>query len=298
MTMEAAIIKFIESLQLKNYTKATILSRNEELKRFLVYCKIENIKLVDDLNEQNISQYQLEVKQRYLAVTTKIHYLVVVKQLCFFLYENNFLLMNYSKLLYIPKREKRIPRNIFSLDEIKSMIALPNLSKNKGLRDRAILELFYSCGLRRSELCHLKVFDIDFIKSLIFVRSGKGRKDRLIPVGQRALSWLKKYLEHARVNLIDHRHDNFVFLSTRGGALRIESMKNLIRIYKIRAGIEKHGACHLFRHSMVTHMLENGADIRYIQEMLGHSCLDSTVIYTKVEIGHLQKVINQYHPLG
>ena len=176
------------------------------------------------------------------------------------------------------------------------MLARPDVSLPEGLRDRAMLELLYSTGLRRAELAGLLLFDVDATRGTVFVREGKGRKDRVVPVGERALAWTLKYLEEARPKLAGARDEGVLFLGDAGEGLHVDYLTQRVRQYVVAAGLEKPGACHLFRHSMATAMLEGGADVRFVQEMLGHVSLETTQLYTRVTVEKLKAVHAATHP--
>jgi integrase/recombinase XerD len=159
-----------------------------------------------------------------------------------------------------------------------------------------MLETFYSTGMRRTELVNLKLYDVDRAAGVVTIREGKGRKDRVIPIGERAVAWLDKYLDQARPRLATEPDDMTLFLTVQGEPLGRTTLSYIIRQYVEAAGIGKHGACHLFRHTMATLMHEGGADIRFIQQMLGHARLDTTQIYTHVSIRMLKQIHSATHP--
>jgi len=165
-----------------------------------------------------------------------------------------------------------------------------------GLRDRAILETFYSTGIRRKELSQLAVFDLDAERGTILVREGKWRKDRMVPIGDRALAWIEKYLSEVRPQLVVDPDPGNLFLGQTGEPLAPGWLTSRASTYIHKAGLAKQGGCHLFRHTMATLMLEGGADIRFIQEMLGHATLQATQIYTKVSIKKLKEIHTVTHP--
>lgn len=165
-----------------------------------------------------------------------------------------------------------------------------------GVRDRTMLEVLYATGLRRSDLLHLKIFDVDFERGTLFVRQGKGNKDRVLPVSVRARSWIKRYLEEVRPSLVAAPDEGWLFLTTLGERPTPELLTQSVHRYVKQAELGKSGSCHLFRHTMATLMLEGGADLRSIQEMLGHASLESTEIYTKISVRRLQAVYEATHP--
>jgi integrase/recombinase XerD len=181
-------------------------------------------------------------------------------------------------------------------EEAERLMIQPDVRDPLGMRDRAILETFYSTGIRRMELVNLKLFHVDHLRGTLSVWLGKGKKDRVVPIGERALAWVDKYLREARPQLVMEPDEGTIFLSIEGGPFHLDRMSKLVRDYVEQANLGKCGACHMLRHTMATLMLENGADIRFIQEMLGHSELQSTQIYTQVSIRQLKKIHSATHP--
>ncbi len=205
-------------------------------------------------------------------------------------------LYNPASEIELPKVEHRLPKPALTVAEAEQVLAQPDLSGPVGVRDRAILEVFYSTGIRRAELAHLAIFDLDIQRQTLLVRQGKGAKDRMVPVGTRALAWVGRYLAETRPTLAVEPDDATLFLTVDGTPIALDRLTQLARDYVKASGVAKTGACHLFRHTMATVMLEGGADIRYIQAMLGHARLDTTQIYTQVSIRALQAVHAATHP--
>jgi integrase/recombinase XerD len=208
----------------------------------------------------------------------------------------NQLLANPAADLDLPRAEKRLPRHVLTASETERVLALPDVSEPLGLRDRAILEAFYSTGMRRMELLGLKLYDLDQERGTVFIRQGKGKKDRMIPMGERAFAWVSRYLEEARGSLALTPDEGIVFLTNVGLVFEPNRLTQLVRHYVDKAEIGKTGACHLFRHTCATLMLENGADIRFIQQLLGHEKLETTQIYAQVSIRMLKEVHTRTHP--
>lgn len=180
--------------------------------------------------------------------------------------------------------------------EITQVLAHASLATPIGLRDRALLETGYSTGLRRMELIRLRLYDLDRARGVVVVREGKGRKDRVVPIGERAIAWLEKYLAEARPAFVAEPDEGRVFVTRTGRPFHPNHLSRLVRHYVIAAGIAKKGACHLLRHTMATGMLEHGADVRVIQEILGHARLTTTQLYTRVSIRLLKAVHTATHP--
>jgi integrase/recombinase XerD len=177
-------------------------------------------------------------------------------------------------------------------------LAVPNVLDPLGVRDRAMLEVFYSTGMRRTELCRLELPDFNAERRTLHIRQGKGKKDRMVPVGERAVAWLGRYLREARPRLCLDTRTQTLFLTGYGDAFNPDVISRRVTEWMQKAGIAKKGSCHLLRHTCATHMLEGGADIRYIQQLLGHEKLDTTAIYTEVSIKQLQEVHARCHPAG
>jgi RHS repeat-associated protein len=208
------------------------------------------------------------------------------------------LLANPAADLDLPRKQARnLPKSL-SEAEITRLLELPDLSSPFGLRDRVILELFYATGIRRAEMADLDLSDFDLSLQTLHVRRGKGGKDRILPVGARAAEWLNRYLAEVRPLLAHLPAETSLFLSGYGTRLTKAFLGTWVSGMMKRAHVSKPGSCHLFRHSCATHMLEGGADIRYIQAMLGHARLDTTQIYTHVSIRTLQDVHARTHPHG
>ncbi len=208
--------------------------------------------------------------------------------------------MNPAAELELPRLPKRLPRAVLSVSEMERVLMQPDITSPLGLRDRAILEVLYSTGIRRMELVGLDVSDLDAERGTLLVREGKGAKDRLVPIGERAIRWTEQYLDKARPllarrALTDHA-GRVLFLSARGTRIRATKLTERLHQYVVNAGIEKPGSVHIFRHTMATLMHDAGADIRDLQEMLGHAQLSTTEIYTHVSIERLKQVHTETHP--
>jgi integrase/recombinase XerD len=179
--------------------------------------------------------------------------------------------------------------------EVEAILNQADPANAQGLRDRAMLETLYSTGMRRMELPGLALYDVDLTRRLVFVREGKGRRDRVIPIGERACAWVEKYVTEARPLLIV-ANPEALFVSDYGEPITPEFLAAKVKRYMQFAGIDKPGATHLFRHACATHMLENGADTRFIQALLGHADLATTQIYTHVSIEKLKEIHAATHP--
>ena len=203
--------------------------------------------------------------------------------------------VNPALSLELPKTEHRLPEAVLAVSEVEAILALPDTTTALGIRDRAILEVFYSCAIRRSELIALRVADIDHARGTLFVRQGKGSRDRFVPIGERARQWVARYCDDVRPTL-ETKHRATLFLTVTGGAIAPDVLSRLVSAYVKVGAPDKKGSCHLFRHTTATLMLDAGADVRHVAEMLGHQKLETTMGYTRVSMGKLQEVHARTHP--
>ena len=189
--------------------------------------------------------------------------------------------------LLLPRRPQHLPRAVLSAAEVEAVLVQSDLATPLGVRDRALLEVLYSAGIRRLELIHLTLQDVDPLRGVCFVREGKGQKDRVVPIGQRALDWIERYLTTARLRLVVPPDDGVLFLTVRGRPLATNRLSELVHRYVAAAGFPTKGSCHVFRHTLATLLLQGGADVRHIQAILGHADLRTTARYTHVVIDEL-----------
>ncbi|MBU3915892.1 tyrosine-type recombinase/integrase, partial [bacterium] len=185
--------------------------------------------------------------------------------------------------------------DVLTEKEMEKILSFPDPTTKVGLRNRVMLEILYSTGIRRQELHGLDLSDVDFQTGILNIRHGKGGKQRLVPIGDRALEWIKQYLIHIRPRL-EHEPNQALFISTHKKRLKNAVIRDVITKAKKKHKIKKWGNTHLIRHTMATLMLKNGADIRIIQEILGHSRIDTTMMYTRLDISYLKKIHQTHHP--
>lgn len=292
---------FLQWMAVTNYSESTIKNRRTYLRYFIVWCDDRGLTQPSEITRPIVDRYQ-----RYLyyyrkkdghplSFRSQHTRLTSVRSYFKWLAKNNYILYNPSSELELPRLEHRLPKHVLTEREAEQIINMADINDPLGIRDRAILEVLYSTGMRRFELIGLKLYDIDAERGTLMVH-GKGKKDRMIPIGERALAWLEKYLNEVRPALVLDPDDGTLFLTTYAEAITRNRLTQLVRDYVNAADIGKKGACHLFRHTMATVMLENGADIRFIQQMLGHARLDTTQIYTRVSIRMLKEIHSATHP--
>lgn len=290
-----------EWMLVTGYSSDTIRARRIALRRFIVWCAERGLGTPQDITKPMLERYQKHLfyyrkeDGTPLTLGTQFSCLAPLKTWFKWLTRENHILYNPASELQLPKTPKHLPRALLSIEEVEAILNEADPVTPQGLRDRAMLETLYSTGLRRMELPHLALYDVDLNRRLVFVREGKGRKDRVIPIGERAAAWVEKYLRESRPELSVGASE-YLFLNDYGDAIPPEYLAGKVKRYMQFAGVQKPGATHLFRHACATHMLEGGADIRYIQAMLGHANLETTEIYTHVSIDKLRAIHDATHP--
>lgn len=279
--------------------------RRVAIRKFIAWCDERGL---DD--PRAITKPMLERYQRYLfyyrkpegtdagaplTIGMQYQYLAPLKTWFRWLSREHHILANPAADLDLPKQPKRLPRAVPSVQEVAAILAEAAPDTASGLRDRTLLEVLYATGLRRMELPGVSIYDVDLPRGLLWVRRGKGGRQRVVPLGSRAAAWLDKYLIEARPQLLS-ADTEALFLTDDGAPMQPHHVADKVKRCMRRAGIDKIGATHLLRHACATHMLEGGADIRFIQEMLGHANLETTEIYTHVSIDKLIAVHRATHP--
>lgn len=294
--------QFLQWLREKNYSHRTVDNRETYLRYFILWCDERGLTRPQEITRPILERYQrymfLYRKKDGQPLSTRSQGTRVTPIRAWFKWmtKTNRILYNPAADLDLPKMEKRLPKHILTADEADRVMNVPDVSTATGLRDRAMLETLYSTGIRRMELMGLNLYDIDYERGTLMVRQGKGRKDRMIPIGERAIAWIRKYRDEARPQLTLAQDDGTLFLTQTGEPFGPNRLTQMVRDYIDAAKIDKRGSCHLFRHTMATLMLENGADIRFIQAMLGHTELKTTQIYTQVSIVKLKEIHTLTHP--
>jgi integrase/recombinase XerD len=212
------------------------------------------------------------------------------------LVNNGSLLANPMDGVRCPKKHELAQRPTLTSEEVDKLIGIPRVDTPLGVRNRAILEVLYSAAIRRNELLGLSVYDVDLKEGFVWVRRGKGGKDRKVPLGKSASAWVRRYLESARPRIGKAQPSSNLFLSTYGNRLKKGELARMIHVCATKAGIKKNVTPHVFRHTAATEMVRNGADLRYVQEYLGHRFLVTTQVYTRVTNPDLKNMILRCHP--
>lgn len=281
----------------KNLSDNTSKSYQNDLSKFYSFLKDNDISDLNDITSSTLIKF-FEI-QRKLGVdsSTTARYMSSIKGFFSYLEQNNYIEKNPTEKLSSVKKSRKLP-SVLTFGEIEKILNVPNTNDIAGLRDKSILETFYSSGLRVSELINLKINDLFFDDEVIRVL-GKGSKERIVPIGSSAIKWLKEYLMRSRPFLEKKsKSQNFVFLNKRGTKLSRMWIWNIVNNCAKEAGIAKEIHPHTFRHSFATHLLEGGADLRAVQEMLGHADISTTQIYTHVDRNYIKQVHKDHHPRG
>jgi integrase/recombinase XerD len=300
--LELLLEKHLEDLRLKNYSEYTIKGRRVHIDYFIAWAAARGIVEPVEVTRTVLESYQKHVYHyrkkngEPLGFNGQHDRIVPLRVWFKWMARQHHILHNPASEIELPRIGFRLPKAVLTANEAEQVIQQANVHDPLGLRDRAILETLYSTGIRRLELVSLKVWDLDLERATIAIRQGKGKKDRIIPIGDRAAAWVRKYLDESRPHLASEPDDHIVFLSNAGEPFSLDYLTEVVRGYVDAAEIGKRGACHLFRHTMATLMLEGGADIRFIQAMLGHADLKTTQIYTHVAIRQLQEIHRATHP--
>ena len=300
---DALLQRYLDWLEVHHYSESMLKSSRRLVGAFARWCAERSITRPRDVSRTTVERYQRFVyyyrkdNGQPLGFKTQQGRLVSVRSFFRWLVRERYLLYNPAAEIVLPKRPPRLPTDSFTVKEVEQILRVPDIQTALGLRDRAILETLYSTGVRRIELSRLDLYDLDQEREWLTVRRGKGGRGRVVPIGTRALRWLVKYLEEVRPDLVLAADEWALFLSVQGTRLTPGALTNLVRRIIAQSDVQKRrGACHLFRHTMATQMLENGADIRFIQEILGHQNLETTQLYTKVAIQKLKQIHQATHP--
>jgi integrase/recombinase XerD len=294
--------RYLEWLRIRGYSDRTVGNRRNTLEQLFEWLDARDVTRPQEVTRPVLERYQRHLfylrkpDGKPLSFRAQHSRLVPVRAFFRWLARQGVTLANPAADLDLPRLERRLPKCVLTALETERVLEQPDVSDPLGLRDRAILEVLYSTGIRRSEVVRLGVYDLDAERGTLTVRQGKGKKDRVVPIGERAIYWVRRYLDQVREDLVMPPDENVLFLTRFGEGFRSEPMTHLVRGYIDAAELGKTGACHLLRHTCATLMHENGADIRYLQELLGHAELSTTQIYVQLGIRQLKVVHAATHP--
>lgn len=293
--MERLLKEFIYFLSVeRGLASNTLESYQRDLRKFFLFLRKKEISKVESISRGVITDFLVEQKERGLASSTLTRNLAAIRSFYQFLLKEQITADNPSAELETPKAEKKLPK-VLSLSEIELLLEQPETGNTVGLRDKAMLELLYATGIRVSELVSLDVNGVN--TKMGFVKcQGKGNKERIVPLGSVAIRSIQEYLKNSRLKILKAREEKALFVNQQGTRLTRQGFWKILKKYARKAGIKMDITPHTLRHSFATHLLENGADLRSVQEMLGHADIATTQIYTHVARRKIKEVYNQTHP--
>lgn len=298
LQIDQQIQRYFDFLRLeKGVTQHTLHSYQFDLAKYRSFLVQHNLTSAILITQEDVSDFLKELSHRNLSPRSIARILSAVRGFHRFLVGEGIHPDDPTEDIDAPKRSRTLPE-VLSVPEIDSILKQPDTDKRLGIRDRAILEMLYATGIRVSELTNLKRSNLMFDDELILV-FGKGQKERLVPIGKSAIEWVRRYQKEVRIHLAKAgRSHDVLFLNFRGGKLSRAAIRDMVAKYARAAGIRKEVHPHTFRHSFATHLLEGGADLRAVQEMLGHADISTTQIYTHIDREYLKEVHRTFHPRG
>lgn len=292
--MEALVQRFVNFLERdKRLSMNTLQSYRRDIEQYFIYLQEINLQSISNSNKTTVITYLLYLQKKGRATSTISRNLASIRSFYQYITKNKLIEQDPTAELESPKVEKKLPQ-ILSPEEVELLLEQPQCVDLKGYRDKAMLELLYATGIRVSELIQLDSQDLNM--DLAYIRCNKGSRERMIPIGSMAISAVKEYLSKSRPLLIQHNDEKALFVNINGGRLTRQGFWKIIKQYKNQAQINKDITPHTLRHSFAAHLLENGADLRSIQEMLGHSDISSTQIYAQIAKNRIRDVYKKTHP--
>lgn len=278
----------------RGLSENTIASYGIDLKLFLEYLRENEIPSFKQVNKEVIVNYMQAEKNNNKANSSILRSVSSLRKFFQYLAQEKIIEKDPMLLIDTPKKKQYLPQ-VLTKEEVEKLLHSPNTGQVLGLRDRAMLELMYATGLRISEIINLKLEDLHLTMGTLQTL-GKGHKERIVPVGDEAIKWVNRYLEEARPKLLKQKRSNYLFLNFHGNNLTRQGVWKNLKAEVRKAGIQKNITPHTLRHSFATHILENGADLRIVQELLGHADISTTQIYTHLSNKQLADIYNRAHP--
>lgn len=293
--MKKLLDEFLNYLSVeRGLSRNTISSYGSDLLSFLNYLESKGITGIEKIKRDDITEYLLHLKDKGLSGNSVSRALVAIKMFYKFLAQERFIKNDVAGILESPKLIRPLP-NVLDMNEVARLLQAPDTRSWMGIRDKAALEMMYATGMRVSEMVELGTgtlnLDVGFIKC-----KGKGDKERMVPIGSKARDAVSRYMEKVRPSLLKSRNDSHLFLTRLGKKVSRQSFWKMMKKYAKMAKIRKKIAPHTLRHSFATHLLERGADLRVVQEMLGHSDIATTQVYTHIDKGRLKSIHKRFHP--
>ena len=293
--MDEIIEEYLKFIQLeKGLSENTIGAYRRDLKKYQDYLEEEKINHIDFIDRQTIQVCLGDLHDKGASAKSIARFISTIRSFHQFALREKYAAKDPTVLIETPKYERRLP-DVLEVDEVIRLLETPDMSKNNGYRDRAMLELLYATGMRVTELINLKVEDVNLIMGFVRV-FGKGNKERIVPLGETIIDILETYIETVRPQLLKKTVTDNLFLNMHGKPLSRQAIWKMIKQNGVKAEIFKTLTPHTLRHPFATHLLENGADLRAVQEMLGHADISTTQLYTHVSKSQIRKIYNQFHP--
>jgi integrase/recombinase XerD len=302
MKISELINRYLKSMAVRGRAKLTIRSAKYGLRDFNRFLEAEKIFDIEELTGEIMTEYQQELAFRLtargtpLSLRSQSQMLAVTKNFTQFLKEADYLIHDPGDKIKLPKKPRPLPKVILSMPELEQVMKGPDSQTNQGYRNLVILEVLYDTGIRRAEVANLQLRDLDLDGGYIHIRSGKGDKDRVVPLSGRVSNLVRSYIEAVRASFIHGNDQGYLILNRWGDRMDGSGIWAAVKRSAHLSGIKKNITTHTFRHTCATHMLKHGAPIRHVQELLGHESLESTQIYTRVTINDLKEIHARCHP--
>ena len=295
MAINNILMDYLHYLKVeRGLSENTINSYGIDLKLFLEYLREDEIPSFKQVNKEVIVNYMQSEKNNNKANSSILRSVSSLRKFFQYLAQEKIIEKDPMLLIDTPKKKQHLPQ-VLTKEEVEKLLRSPNTGQVLGLRDRVMLELMYATGLRISEIINLKLEDLHLTMGTLQTL-GKGHKERIVPVGDEAIKWVNRYLEEARPKLLKQKRSNYLFLNFHGNNLTRQGVWKNLKAEVRKAGIQKNITPHTLRHSFATHILENGADLRIVQELLGHADISTTQIYTHLSNKQLADIYNRAHP--
>jgi integrase/recombinase XerD len=298
-SLEAHRRVFLEALRVRNYSPSTLAQRSQSLSIFFRFLASKGVDDLREVSRDLVREYQGFITSGSYKSSSICTHLQSLKVFYEHLEKTDVVLINPCGGLVLPRRKKQLPENVLTREEVKKLLNAPNTQTRLGIRNKAILELFYSTGIRLEEMARLQVLDVDFRSGFLRVNKGKGAKDRVVPMGSRAVYWVREYLRQVRILWGRQRpEERAMWLSCKGPhrAIKSQNIEVMIKNHACAVGFKKRVTPHTWRHTCATHMVANGANVVYVQKLLGHRSIRSTNIYTRVRLPEVKASHRRNHP--
>lgn len=294
---------YLKLCQARGQASDTLRGKHSGLKKFFMWCLTQNVRYIDQITldlmdsyMEYLNSYRQSLKDTPLCVAQKRNLLTFVKTFVEKMHAKGLIGTNALQHIELPSKGRALPKALFTQQEIEQILSFALQFGIRGYRDRVIMEVFYATGIRRTELQALDIDDVNLTDGLLRVNHGKGGKERIVPISARACEWIALYLTKVRGRFANIASGSTLFLANNSKAYKPGKLSEMVGRYVKLSGMKRGGACHLFRHATATIMLDNGAELRHVQEMLGHADISTTQIYTHVSRTKLGEVYNKSHP--